>query len=641
MAKRKKLPEKEQGQLIGKYPCILDGGGCGSSDAMAVYEHDDGSHSAYCWSCEHSAPEIDFDNMEAGPVNNSQKQKQEYINMSLPELEEVRDDYVATDNKARKLRADAYEYFGVKMELQGDGETIDKQFYPTYRAGKHGGYRIRSRFKEGHPEVIKDPSKLGVLKNFEGKIGDTKKGIELFGQWLFEPSKHKRLFITEGEEDAITGYVMTEKKTKFDGGYAHVSVPSGANVAGLKAQLEYINKFEEVFLVFDQDEAGQSLIEKAVKFLPVGKVRIVKLPKGYKDLSDLYTKYKGGTKQAIEMYWKAIWNSEKYSPAGIFSMSEGWNSYLNRGKDVLVPFPTSFGELNEKTHGGYALGEITTIAAPSSVGKSSFVKEMIYTALTDTNYNIGVVSLEETLDEFIEGILSVHMSQQLNEIPYDERDRGAEWEAFQNLLTLGAPEVDEETGEILEEDKITRDRIHFLDHQGACSGDELLDKVDFLVNGLDCKIIVLDPVTLALSGGDTDEDDFASDIVKRTKRGKLAWINVHHVRKNAGGQKANSEGGDLAEEDMKGSGCWFQTSMNNILLTRNKVHDNEIVRNTTTIKLSKCRRHGKNTGIAGWTHYNGDTGRLELGNNPQDIIELLEGEGDDGPLNSFGEEENW
>lgn len=635
--------EKEAGSLVGKFPCVLlqaDGSeNCGSSDGMAVYFHEeDDSHSAFCWVCEESATTLNFETMEKVVSYHKPKNKEESKSlMSLPSLEEIRDDYIAVDNRERKLKAEYYELYGVKMELQDDGETIDKIFYPTRRDTKHVGYRPRSRFQKGSPAVLKDPSKEGILKCFEGSIGDTKKGIELFGQWLFSAGNHKRLFITEGEEDAITGYAMTNAKTKIEGGYAHVSVPSGANVAGLKGQLEYIKTFEEIYLVFDQDEAGQELINKALKFLPVGKVRIVKLP--VKDLSELYTKCRGGCKQAVEIYWKAIWGAEKYSPVGIKSLSEGWGSYLNRGQDVLIPFPASFGDLNLKTYGGYALSEVTTIAAPSSVGKSSFVKEMIYEALISTNYNIGVASLEETLDEFIEGLLSIHMSKQLNEIPYDMRDRKSEWEAFQALLKLGTPDEEDEDSK----DRVSRDRIHFLDHQGSCDGESLLDNIDFLISGLDCKIIILDPVTLALSGGDTDEDEFASDIVKATKRNNIAWINIHHVRKNSGGSKANSEGGEISEEDIKGSGAWFQTSSNNIILMRDKTHEHSIVRNTTTIKLSKCRRHGKNTGLAGFTYYNGETGRLEQGSNPKDIMEMLDSEGDTGAINGFGgvETDGW
>lgn len=634
MAKNKhKHKEKEAGTLVGKFPCSIGSkGGCGSSDGMCCYHHEDGSYSAYCWVCQSFAVDFDYDSME-GSSGNYRKFKKEYeVTYKERTIEEVRDEYVAVDNPERKLRADIYEMYGCRMEISDDGETIEKIFYPTYRDGKHSGYRIRARFPIGHETA-------GKLKDFsQGMIGDTKKGIELFGQWLFTPEKHKRLFITEGEEDCMTGHMITARKTKNKEGYAFVSVPSGANAIGLKAQLEYINKFEEIYLCFDNDKAGQELIEKCIKFLPVGKVRIMSLPNGYKDISDLWQAAKNDSQRnaATESLWKSIWSSEKYSPAGVFSMSEGWNSYLNRGKEVLIPFPDSFGDINTRTYGGYALGEIVTVAAPSSVGKSSFIKEMIYAALEKTNYNIAICSFEETLDEFIEGMLSVHMSTQLNEISYDQRDRESEYKAFKELLAMRG-EMREAVAQIMEEDKVSHDRIHFLDHQGACDGEELLAKIDFMVNGLDCKIIVVDPVTLALSASDMEEDEFASEIVKRVKRSSLAWINVHHVRKNAGGTRANSEGGDIAEEDMKGSGVWFQTSMINLLLTRNKVHKIDEIKNTTTIKMSKCRRHGKSTGIVGYTYYNGATGRLEKGRSPEELEGFYNGiPEDDGDGGDFG-----
>lgn len=535
------------------------------------------------------------------------QERQTYSN--LPSLEEVREDLICIDNKDRKIRSDVYELYGCRMDVDDDGQ-IDRVYYPTYRDGAHVGYRIRGRYPEGH-------DKAGILKNFGlGAVGDVKKGIDMFGQHLFKPEEHKRIMITEGEEDCITGYKMTSLKTKFDGGYAFVSLPSGANIAGLKSNLEYLNKFEEIYLCFDQDKTGQEFLEKAVKVLPVGKVRILKLPEQYKDISDMWqaAKNESSRQSLANTLWKCIWNSEKYSPAGVYSMSEGWANYLNRGKETLVPFPDSFGDLNAKTYGGYALGEIVTIAAPSSVGKSSFTKEMIYTAMQETPYNIAVCCFEETLDEFIEGMLSTHMSTQLNEIPYDLRNRGKEYEAFQQLLQMQGE--NEEQGSVEMDEKVSKDRVHFLDHQGSCQGEDLLEKIDFMVSGLDCKIVIIDPVTLALSASDMSEDDFMSEVVKRVKSKNLAWINVQHVRKNGGGTKANSEGADLAEEDIKGSGVFFQASMINLLLTRNKVHPDAIARNTTSIKMSKCRRHGKSTGVAGWVYYNGTTGRLERGQDP-------------------------
>jgi archaellum biogenesis ATPase FlaH len=628
---RKKFKEKERGIFQGHCACVLKE--CLSTDAGSFYLHQDGSYSYYCHSCHGSA--VDFD-PETAEIIDFSKRREINWEEEQEKLEYVRDDLIPVDNPDRRLRADVYEYYGCRMETASDGTKIEAIYYPSYRGGDHKGYRNRKRFQGWHKQVKKKPELLGVLKDFTGGIGDTQKGIDMFGQWLF-PAGGKRIIINCGEEDALTVWKLTEMKTKFEGGYPSISCPSGENIAWVKPHIKYLGSFSEIYIIADQDKAGAKFEEDLCKILPVGKVRVVKLPRGYKDPSKMVQTI--GMKKAADILWKAIWDAEKYSPAGIMSLSEGWGQYRQRGQDTLIRFPESFGDLNHKTHGGYALGEIVNIIAPSSVGKSSFVKEMIYSALESTNYKIGVISLEETIDEFIEGILSVHMSTQLNEISYDMRDWDTEEKAFKDLVSLKPTGIKEEDLELDEDDS---ERVQFLDHQGSVTGDELLEKIDFLVKGLDCKIIIVDPVTLAFCGHDTDEDDMASEIVKRVKRHKLGWINVHHVRKNGNGGTANSEGADLAEEDIKGTGAWFQTGMINLIFTRNKVHDNTIVRNTTKIKMSKCRRHGKNTGTAGYIYYNGDNGRLEQGISPEEVLSALDEDGEsdkDVPLNSFGADE--
>jgi archaellum biogenesis ATPase FlaH len=624
---KKNFKQKEKGIFMGHCACPLEikkGVPCGSSDAGSFYLHEDGSYSYSCFACHGSAQ--DFDPETASMVDSSKKRE---INWEEEQekLEYVRDDLIPVDNPDRRLRADVYEHYGCRMETASDGVKIEAIYYPSYRDGEHKGYRNRKRFQSWHKQVKKDPSKMGVLKDFTGGIGDTQKGIAMFGQWLF-PAGGKRVIINCGEEDALTVWKLTEMSTKFEGGYPSISCPSGENIAWVKPHLKYLGSFSEIYIIADQDKAGEKFEEDLCKLLPVGKVRLVRLPKGYKDPSSMVQQI--GTKKAAAILWRAIWDAQKYSPAGIMSLSEGWGQYTKRGQETLIRFPDSFGELNGRTHGGYALGEIINIIAASSTGKSGIVKEMIYSALETTSYKIGVISLEETIDEFIEGFLSIHMSTQLNEIPYDQRDLESEHTAFKELIHLQPGELQAE-----EDDS---ERVQFLDHQGACTGEELLEKIDFLVNGLDCKIIIVDPVTLAFSGSDTDEDEMASEIVKRVKRNNIAWVNVHHVRKNSNTNKANSEGADLAEEDIRGTSAWFQTANTNLIFTRNKVHDNNTVRNTTTIKMSKCRRHGKNTGKAGYIYYNGDNGRMELGRSPEEILDNEEdGEsGKDVPLNSFG-----
>lgn len=629
LAKRR-FKQKDKGIFQGHCACILTG--CNSRDAGSFYLHKDGSYSYSCFSCLGSA--IDFDPETVEVIDGSKKGE---INWEEEKerLEYVRDELIPGDNPVRKLRSDVYEHYGCRMETASDGTTIEVIYYPSYRNGEHCGYRNRKRYQAWHRQVKKDPKKLGVLKDFTGGIGDTQKGIDMFGSWLF-PAGGKRVIINCGEEDAMTVWKLTSIKTKFEGGYPSISCPSGENIAWVKPHIRYLGSFSEIYIIADQDKAGEKFEADLCKILPVGKVRVVKLPGSYKDPSDMVQKV--GVKKAADILWKSLWDAQKYSPAGVMSLSEGWGQYTQRGQDMLVEFPQSFGELNHKTHGGYSLGEIINLIAPSSVGKTLFTKEMIYSALCSTTYKIGVISVEETIAEFIEGLLSVHMSTQLNEIPYDQRNWEVEKEAFDKLVSLKPKSFCKEQ---LTPDEDVSERIEFLDHQGSVTGGELLEKIDFLINGLDCKIIILDPVTLAFSGHDTDEDEMASEIVKRVKRHNLGWINVHHVRKNGNSSTANSEGADLAEEDIKGTGAWFQTGMINLIFTRNKVHDNPIVRNTTKIKMSKCRRHGKNTGIAGYIYYNGDNGRLELGVSPEETLSQVEetGGNKDVPLNTFGSDE--
>lgn len=600
MSKNGKFKLKEQGSFQYHTDCSK----CGSSDAGAVYLHDDDSYSFSCFSCNHSVPNYDPDTQGNSMTSTKKDSKEEFTNEWRGyTLESVLDDLEADDLKDRKLPSRILELFGVKIDIDSEGK-VDKHFYPTYlvETGNHCGYRIRSKYEAWQREVEKKPELLGKMKCFSGKIGYVKKGIMMFGEWLYANSTdRKRLIIMEGEIDCMTGRLILEKKAKNISNYNIVSMPSGANISGIQDNFMFINEHDEIYLCFDNDKAGIELLEACLKVLPMNKVRIMSYPENVKDLSDMWQ----GTKNAYDReavantFWKMIWNAVTYCPAGVKSFAGGFEAMKERGNIEKIPFPDSFGDLNHRTFGGYGLGEITTIAAASSVGKSAFTREMINTAWEKTDYNIGVIPLEDSYEELMEMLCSVQMNTPLNEIPYDERD----WDAIKVAHTrLGEG-----------------NRIHIIDHQGAISSDNLFEFIDFLVVGLNCKMLILDPVTLALSKKDTDEDDAMSEILNRTKRYRYAHVNVCHVRKNSGGAKANSEGADITEEDIKGTGAYFQVSMNNILLSRNKLHPNETIKNTTLIKLSKCRRHGKNTGIAGYSYYNGTTGRLEKGRDPKEI----------------------
>jgi hypothetical protein len=87
----------------------------------------------------------------------------------------------------------------------------------------------------------------------------------------------------------------------------------------------------------------------------------------------------------------------------------------------------------------------------------------------------------------------------------------------------------------------------------------------------------------------------------------VTFILINHVRKSAGGGKQNSEGADIHEEDFAGSSSIFKSAACNLLFTRNKEAENPVERNTTIMKMTKCRWTGNTAPAAGRYYYDNET----------------------------------
>ena len=80
-------------------------------------------------------------------------------------------------------------------------------------------------------------------------------------------------------------------------------------------------------------------------------------------------------------------------------------------------------------------------------------------------------------------------------------------------------------------------------------------------------------------------------------------INVLHSRKTSGGAQSQSEGASMNEEDFKGSGSIIGTGTINMMLSRNRMSEDPIERNTTKIKVSKNRTYGVTMECAAQIYY--------------------------------------
>lgn len=279
---------KERGVFVGHTACPK----CGSTDAGALYKHDDGSFSFVCFSagCRHNKVNADpdkFELVDEATYNNGEKKDMTNRIFRGMDKSYVDENLAAIDLSDRKISEKILDKFGVKVDVDEDGKQ-SAHFYPTYKFKEgqiyHAGYRVRQRY----PMDYKKEHLRGVLKNFRGGVGDISGELAMFGQWLFPEGNGKRLLIFAGEIDCMTAHYMIQLKVAPERrkNYTCVSVPSGENIKGIKDNYQWVSSFDEIYLCFDNDEAGRKAQMEAAGILPVHKVRLFQLPEGIKDIND-------------------------------------------------------------------------------------------------------------------------------------------------------------------------------------------------------------------------------------------------------------------------------------------------------------------------------------------------------------------
>jgi len=521
-------------------PCL----DCDSSDGRSIRE--DGS--SFCFVCSTNFK------LEEDANNMYEPQQQVY---SRETVEEVKA-YSSFALKSRGISQQVVDHFQVKMSVNSEGKPL-AHYYPYMKDGRVVAYKTRTL-----PKVF---SAIGDMKD-----------TELFGQ--SQCGGGKTLVVTEGELDAMA--MAQANLEKYNRIFPVVSLPNGAQ--SLKALLlnrDYLNQFESVILMFDMDEAGQASISEAARMVGIGKVKIAKLPE--KDPCDVLQK-----KGAAELI-NCMWNAQQWSPAGVLIGEAIWERFQERKNIKSVPYPDCLSGLNDKLE-GIRHGEITLFTSGTGSGKSTVIKEIILDLLENTDEKVGLISLEESVGDTAEKLISMSLKKS----------------------TLGPPPIsDEELREGF--DRVFADeRLVLLDHQGSVSDDSLLDKIEYMAL-MGCKYLVLDHITIAVSegngklSGNEAVDKLMSDLLKIVKQNNV-WLGlISHLRKSQG--KSFEEGELPSIDDIKGSGSIKQISFDIIAFARNLIAEEEYERNTIKLRVLKSRFTGR-TGDAGAASFNPKTSRL-------------------------------
>lgn len=571
----KSMGSEDEGLLIGHFPCCE----CPSSDALALYKQSDGSINGTCFSCKSFVPakqiEENFVVEELENYQNGSKPKE----LSLEDKEFI-ESLECRGWPERKLNKVVNEKYGVRSEYRGEGRNMEilARYYPIHnREGDVVGYKKRT-----------------IPKDFIG-IGNTKVTNKLFGEEIWEAGG-KYLCITTGEEDCLA-LAQTLHTVKGDAEYwtpvVSVTAGDGSIIKQMKASFEFINSFEKVILFFDMDDNAQQYVAEAARLMNPGKAYIAKLP--MKDASDMV---KAGRSAELK---SAFFKAERFSPVDVCTLGQLWEEFEHSVEDDIIPLPPQFSELADLMGGGPAAGEVTVIGALTSVGKSTVLNNIVYHIAMNTPKRTGLMYLESSPREIVRSFLSIHTEQNLALQKYSEMDMKRLKVQFQDMIGQD-------------------DRIVTVNHNGSfTSVDQMFEKIRWLVKGMGCEVVVIDPLQAAVPSNENNViDTFMDSLLKLAKETMVSIIVVSHMKK-----PDDDKPHAVSEYSLKGSSAINQIAFNTILMSRDKVSENEKIRNSTKLTLVKCRRTGL-TGNAGWLKYDPNSAKITPSSDPYTEAELLE-----------------
>lgn len=402
-------------------------------------------------------------------------------------------------------------------------------------------------------------------------LGDSKHS-GLFGQHLYE--KGKWVVVTEGEIDCLTVSQL------FNNKWAAVSVPNGAQgaKASLRKALDWLEGFDHVILMFDMDEAGRAAVKECAELFSPGKLKVAHLP--MKDANECLVSGKG--QEVVQ----AVWNAKTFRPDGILNGEDTWDLLTEEETVVNQAYP--WDDINQFLM-GIRKSELITVTAGSGIGKSLFCRELAY-SLMQQGETIGYVALEENVKRTIQGFIGIHLNKPVHISKTgvtDEELRNA-WEA-----TAGSG------------------KLYLYDHWGSTDSDNLINRLRYLARGCGCSYIVLDHISIVVSGiGEGDErrliDNTMTKLRCLVEETGVGLILVSHLKRPEG-NRGHEDGLHTSLAHLRGSAAIAQLSDIVIGLERNQQSKDS---DTTTVRVLKNRYTGQ-TGEAGLVAYNRDTGRLE------------------------------
>lgn len=482
-----------------------------------------------------------------------------------------------TTKRQKKKRMSDDLLDGKYSALKARGITEETCRLFDYMVGKMGKQPVHiANYRDADGSIVAQHIR-DKDKNFPW-LG-SKKGLQLFGMNAFRESGSKAI-ITEGEIDAMSVYQSLGGKSRF----ACFSVPSGAKGAkkDISENLQRLKGFDEVVLMFDNDEAGEAAAQECARLFPAGKCKIAKLP--LKDANEMLL-----AKRSAEVV-DAVFAAKVWRPEGVVRIADVRQGVLEA---PVIGLPYWHEGLTKATL-GRRMGECIALGAGTGVGKTDFITQQVEFDINQLGEKVGIFFYEQQPFESVRRLAGKMKGRRFH-IPPDEGTNP--W--TQDELVEAVDDLERD------------DRLFMYDHFGSTEWSLTEDTIRYLYHSEGVRIFYVDHLTALASHADDERKELErvmADIGGLVKELDIWICLVSHLATPEG--KPHEEGGRVMIRHFKGSraiGYWCHFMFG---IERNQQAEDEDERQTTRFRVLKDRVTGQSTGRVFELGYDAFTGRL-------------------------------
>lgn len=216
------------------------------------------------------------------------------------------------------------------------------------------------------------------------------------------------LIITEGEFDCIA---ITQL-----GASNCVSLPNGAAsvITTFKNQYDYLQMFNEIYIAFDMDEAGEKAALEAKKLLPPKKYRRIHFPE--KDANDWIRDNPHVERKDLDDLMR---NASRICVDEIVHFRDLPETFF----DAIDPgVPTGWTEL-DRMLGGIREKEMTVISAETGAGKTTFCVNLVCNLLSRSLHGFWINSWEMDHNQIVRKVASQVLNYKFKTEGFNERQK--------------------------------------------------------------------------------------------------------------------------------------------------------------------------------------------------------------------------